>query len=100
DNAIKLTTALYYTPAGRVIQARGIQPNVVVPNFKVNKSDQGMLSIDESDYDNHLANGGAKKEQKQLNTLKKLRKKEVALAQKDYQLYEALMMLKGMNALR
>src|SRR5690606_6488457 len=35
DAAIKLTTALYYTPAGREIQAKGITPNVNVPQLTV-----------------------------------------------------------------
>ncbi len=30
NTAIKLTTALYYTPSGRSIQAQGIQPDVVI----------------------------------------------------------------------
>ena len=47
-----------------------------------------------------LVNSDAKDEQKRLEKLKKVRQKEVALAKEDYQLYEALMMLKGMNALR
>ena len=35
DGAIKLTTALYHTPSGQIIQAKGIQPDVLVPSLEV-----------------------------------------------------------------
>lgn len=98
DSAIKLTTALYYTPAGRVIQAEGIQPNVVIPELTVSEKDiKGLVDIDESDYRNHLLNE-KKSDLSKLEALKQLRKKELELAKEDYQLYEALMILKGMHA--
>ena len=100
DSAIKLTTALYYTPSGREIQAHGIQPNVIVPELVVNKDEKEFLTIDESDYQNHLKNGARKKEQARLDAIKKMRKAELKLAKDDYQLYEALMMLKGMHSLQ
>lgn len=100
NSAIKLTTALYYTPSGREIQAHGIEPNVVVPDLIVNKNQKEFLTIDESDYQNHLKNGARKKEQARLDAIKKIRKAESKLAKDDYQLYEALMMLKGMHSLR
>lgn len=101
-SAIKLTTALYYTPAGRVIQAQGIQPDVVIPNLKVSKKDiKGLIDIDESDYRNHLPNANTiKKDAAKIKALKQQRKKELKLALDDYPLYEALMMLKGMNAVK
>ena len=56
-SALKLTTALYYTPAGREIQARGIEPNVVVPELSVdNKKSIDYLNIDEANYDSHIKN--------------------------------------------
>lgn len=100
DSAIKLTTALYYTPAGRVIQAEGIQPDVVVPELSVSEKDiKGLLDIDESNYRNHLINKN-KSDKAQLEALKAQRKKEIELAKEDYQLYEALMLLKGMYAIK
>lgn len=99
-SAIKLTTALYHTPSGRVIQAEGILPDVVVPNLTVSeKNIKGLLDIEESNYRHHLQNG-KKTNAKQLEILKSLRKKELNLAKEDYQLYEALMILKGMNAVK
>nr|MCH9769246.1 peptidase S41 [Gammaproteobacteria bacterium] len=99
-SAIKLTTALYHTPSGRVIQAQGILPDVIVPELKVSEKDiKGLLDIDESDYRNHLSNAN-KANQEKLAQLKKQRKTEFKLAQDDYQMYEALMMLKGLHALK
>ncbi|HUJ00972.1 MAG TPA: S41 family peptidase [Usitatibacter sp.] len=49
NQAVKLTTALYYTPSGRSIQAKGISPDIVVQDG----SDQKML-LREADLQNHL----------------------------------------------
>ncbi len=102
NSAIKLTTALYHTPSGRVIQAQGIEPNVVVPELKVSeKNTDGLIDFDEADYRNHLKNNTHDKTvEAKLAALKKQRKEEIKLARKDYQLYEALMMLKGLHAVK
>jgi carboxyl-terminal processing protease len=52
---IKLTTARYFTPSGRSIQAKGITPDVVVEDGTVSSADQA-LRIREADLENHLAN--------------------------------------------
>jgi carboxyl-terminal processing protease len=54
---LKLTIARYYTPSGRSIQAKGIQPDIVVKRRFINKDDmddigEGMLK--EKDLQNHL----------------------------------------------
>lgn len=98
DSALKLTTALYYTPAGRVIQAQGIQPDVVIPQMNVTKENNDFIDFDESEFNNHLKNGDAKRYRAKLDDLKKTREQELEIAKKDYQMYEALMMLKGMHA--
>lgn len=101
NSAIKITTALYHTPNGSVIQARGIIPDVMVPTLEVSDSKlKDMINIDESDYQNHLQNGDAKKEAQYLKQLQQRRENELKLAKEDYQLYEALMMLKGMSAVQ
>jgi carboxyl-terminal processing protease len=60
NTAVKLTTARYYTPKGRSIQARGI-----VPDLKVDETAEGdglnALSVRETDLDHHLANEGEAK---------------------------------------
>lgn len=98
DSAIKLTTALYYTPAGREIQAEGIIPDVVVPELAVKASNGDAISIDEADFQNHLLNGNTTPGQQSITEQKKMAESEVDLAKDDYQLYQALMMLKGLRA--
>lgn len=53
DYAIKLTTALYFTPLGRSIQAQGIIPDIVVPLAEVKPIDIG-LSLSERSLASHL----------------------------------------------
>lgn len=102
DGAIKLTTALYHTPSGRVIQAKGIQPDVVVPQLQINPGDAPpTLNIDEGAYRNHLANGDT--DENLQNTAKQYQKDrdtEIALAKEDYQLFTAYMMLKGISSVK
>lgn len=100
DSAIKLTTALYYTPAGREIQAEGIVPDVSVPELAVKTTDSNLVSIDEADFQNHLLNqnGHLSATQQALETAQKTLQTEMTLAKDDYQLYQALMMLKGLSA--
>ena len=93
DEAIKLTTALYYTPAGREIQAEGITPDVEVPDLKVAQSDAPSIDIDESSLENHLANSRSK-----LNLDDSNSADDIKLAKDDYQLYQALIVLQGMSA--
>jgi carboxyl-terminal processing protease len=101
DTAIKLTTALYLTPSGRVIQAQGIHPDVVVPELTVDpKKVTALIDVDESNLRGHLQ--GEVEEtadaKKKLEILQR-NKKAISLAKEDYQLYEALLMLKGMHAI-
>lgn len=95
---LKLTTALYYTPAGRSIQATGIIPDVFVTNMTVNKTDSDEVLIDpinENDLSGHLKNGNGETLRENLEE----RAKEGSnLAQTDFQLYEALMILEGLSA--
>lgn len=58
-SAIKLTTALYYTPAGRSIQAKGIEPDIIVPYVEMPKlisREEDYMAIDESGLEGHLDN--------------------------------------------
>jgi carboxyl-terminal processing protease len=58
--AIKLTTARYYTPNGRSIQAKGITPDIVVEEATVTEGEAGV-KLREADLERHLSNpqGGA-----------------------------------------
>ncbi|HAN80237.1 MAG TPA: peptidase S41, partial [Gammaproteobacteria bacterium] len=56
EYALKLTTALYYTPSGRSIQAKGIQPTIQVSGGKAHiESD---TQVRETDLPKHLENAG------------------------------------------
>ena len=55
NTAIKLTTARYYTPSGRSIQAKGITPDIVVEE-STNGSGAAAMRVREADLDRHLSN--------------------------------------------
>jgi carboxyl-terminal processing protease len=107
-HALKLTTALYYTPAGRQIQNSGIKPDVVVENFKVTSTNPDTLvlgPIREFELKNHLKSKNTMTETTASNdadatTDKKLSATDTDyadLAQQDFQLYEALKVLQAVN---
>jgi carboxyl-terminal processing protease len=62
ETGVKLTTALYYTPSGRSIQAEGIQPDIVVERARITRLKEDDRSIKEQDLAGHLLNGSHKKE--------------------------------------
>lgn len=93
DRAIKLTTARYYTPGGRSIQAQGIAPDILVERARVEtmaRTDQ----VTEADLGRHLRNGEADGE-----TRERRPPAEASLQARDNQLYEALNLLKGLHIL-
>ncbi len=92
--AIKVTTARYYTPSGRSIQAEGIKPDVVIDRVKVEKLEKERLSVKEKDLSGHLENGEAEKaiEDKESENVSELDK----LLEEDYELNEALRLVKAM----
>ena len=104
--AVKLTTARYYTPSGRSIQAEGIVPDITLDNVRVASVETTFEPIKESHLSRHLGNGNGKssKDQNKKKTGKadktdKTDDKEgdeESLARSDYQLYEALNLLKGL----
>jgi len=91
--ALKLTTARYYTPKGRSIQEVGIVPDIIVEEAKVTKANNGTR-IREEDLTGHLQN-----ENKNNNSAKKSKKKKNQKENDaaDYQLNEALNLLKGIT---
>ncbi len=91
-HAIKLTTALYHTPSGRVIQNKGIVPDIVIENLQVagSKVDTSMISpIREFELKGHLPG-------KDQATTADDKRDTVNLARTDFQLYQALKILKTM----
>jgi carboxyl-terminal processing protease len=92
SRAIKLTTALYFTPNGRSIQAEGIVPDIVVERATITAYNDPQ-QITEADLSGHLNNGnGASEKDKDQQS-------SSALLADDNQLYEALALLKGLNIL-
>ena len=89
DRAVKLTTALYYTPNGRSIQAAGIVPDILVERAQVTTFENpGQIS--EADLNRHLDNSNGDAPRRQARK---------SLLTEDNQLYEALTLLKGVNIL-
>ncbi|MDR3491223.1 MAG: S41 family peptidase [Gammaproteobacteria bacterium] len=89
-HALKLTTALYYTPSGKQIQTDGIKPDVLVENLKVTSSNADssiMGPIREFELKNQFLPKNANK--KVINSSEDF----TDLAQQDFQLYQALKML-------
>ena len=97
NSALKLTTARYYTPSGRSIQAEGIVPDIQLEHLQVAaKDDNGFKPLKEADLTGHLDN---KKGADKKTSDKPKNGDLLALASDDYPVYEALNMLKGLNLL-
>jgi carboxyl-terminal processing protease len=100
NTAIKLTTARYYTPSGRSIQAKGITPDVIVEE----PGTQPLGRVREADLQRHLPNGDEKREAEQAARPKPAAPgatngepyKPTELGSKDdFQLVQAIAFLKG-----
>ena len=52
--AIKLTTARYFTPKGRSIQAKGITPDIVVSQATIKEDDESKFQVSEKDLSRAL----------------------------------------------
>ena len=92
SRAVKLTTALYFTPNGRSIQAEGIVPDIPVERARVTAYDSAG-QVTEADLSGHLSNGSGNKSRGASG------KVASELLASDNQLYEALTLLKGINIL-
>lgn len=122
ERGIKITTARYYTPSGRSIQAQGIDPDLVIEQGKVSLL-AAREGVHEADLNKHLVHkddkpaAGARSEPasrkpavKSLgadkNGVQSLRidapdeDDDKPLAEQDYQLYNALNLLKGISQSR
>lgn len=108
---IKLTTARYYTPGGRSIQAKGIEPDILVEDPASVGRDSGIFRLREADLNKHLINdrpSRKKPDTTEDTTLSlpdtnedtsKLAPAEFG-SKNDYQLNQALNLLKGMQILQ
>ena len=99
--AVKLTTARYYTPNGTSIQAEGIAPDIRLDDVRVSLVDSGFEPVKEANLSRHLSNGNgedngkgeAGEDDAPQSDDSKI---DEPLAKTDYQLYEALNLLKGL----
>jgi len=99
NTAVKITTARYYTPSGRSIQAEGIKPDITLENVTVEASEASALNpIKEADLVGHLDNGNSAKTPGKKSEQGK--KQQKPLVERDYQLNEALNLLKGLYILQ
>ena len=88
--AMRITTARYYTPSGRSIQAKGIEPDIEVKPAKVEELESYALNISEAELNNALKNDSEEGQK----TDKKSKKSKEDLA--DYQLTRALDLVKAL----
>lgn len=91
--AMRLTTARYYTPSGRSIQVKGIEPDVAVKPAKVEEI-ESPFELSEGEYNNALKNDSEEKVDAKKQAAKKAEKEELA---KDYQLARALDLVRAMG---
>lgn len=99
--ALKLTTALYYTPSGRSIQAKGIVPDIEVPNITPLPAQEKRMEIKEKDLEKSLAPDGKLDEPqpKSQESPPGAAAKDNDL-QKDYQLRRAVELLQSITLLK
>ena len=118
DTALKITTARYYTPSGRSIQAKGIVPDVLVDDT-AEGSPYAILRMREADLDKHLQSGQGNEEKDKALEKEREKSREEAMkrleeeskkpnserrppefgSEKDFQLQQAMQRLKGLPVL-
>ncbi|MBL9073506.1 S41 family peptidase [Tabrizicola sp.] len=109
DGAMRLTTARYYTPSGRSIQALGISPDIVVnqperppvdPNATEEEKSAALREQSEADLRGAISNDSMTDEEKRLYEEELARAEEAAkLRDEDYQLAYAVDIIKGLTAI-
>ncbi len=109
DGAMRLTTARYYTPSGRSIQALGISPDIIVQQPRTERAAEAAAedgeeetapSRSEADLRGALDNDSLTEDQRQQIEQERARAEAAAaLREEDYQLAYAIDILKGLSAL-
>ena len=89
--AMRITTARYYTPSGRSIQAKGIEPDILVKPAKIEELESYALNISEAELNNALKNDTSSEKEEKTNKSKN--KEDLA----DYQLIRALDLVKALS---
>ncbi|NCO86095.1 MAG: S41 family peptidase [Rhodobacterales bacterium] len=104
DGAMRLTTARYYTPSGRSIQALGISPDIIVqqprPNPVAEGEEEAPTFLNEADLRGSLNNDSlTEDEMRMIQEDRDRAEATAALREQDYQLAYAIDILKGLSAL-
>ena len=100
STAVKMTTARYFTPSGRSIQAEGIVPDITIDRVKVTASENADFEpLREQDLSKHISNGNGKTDEEIAKEAAKEKADDAPLAVTDYTLSEALNLLKGIHIL-
>jgi carboxyl-terminal processing protease len=102
DAALKLTTARYFTPNGRSIQASGITPDIRIDRLRVENLEADPTLVMEADLNRHLDNGngaetGSDQPEAEDAVPDSVTNEETSLSESDYELYAALNVLKGLT---
>ena len=104
--AMRLTTARYYTPSGRSIQALGVSPDIVVeqprtsPKDEEEEEDTARSRRNEADLRGSLDNDSlSEEEREQIESDREAAIKSAELREQDYQLAYAIDLLKGLRVL-
>ncbi|WP_068114167.1 S41 family peptidase [Tropicimonas marinistellae] len=107
DGAMRLTTARYYTPSGRSIQALGVSPDIVVeqpaarPDAEDEEENEALdhFTRSEADLRGRLDNDSlTEDERRQIEEERQKAEDAAALREEDYQLAYAIDILKGLSA--
>jgi carboxyl-terminal processing protease len=100
--ALKLTTARYFTPNGRSIQAEGIEPDVPLERMQLTAVEQSFQPLGERDLARHLnnPNGKAKSVDSKAANQPVADSDEANLAKADFGVHEALNLLKALNIIQ
>ncbi|MDG1406698.1 MAG: S41 family peptidase [Octadecabacter sp.] len=104
DSAMRLTTARYYTPSGRSIQALGISPDIIVEQPRIDPTAEVMeeerYTRSEADLRGSLSNDSLTVDEIEQIQADRMRAEDAAaLREEDYQLAYAIDILKGLSAL-
>ncbi len=106
DGAMRLTTARYYTPSGRSIQALGVSPDIVVeqprrsPNATEDEEESTLFQRSEADLRGSLDNDSLSEDEVRQIEADRAKAEEAArLREEDYQLAYAIDILKGLSAI-
>ncbi|GAB5477853.1 MAG: S41 family peptidase [Marinobacter nauticus] len=94
-HAIKMTTARYFTPDGRSIQATGIKPDIEVRPAELKELDSRPF-FTEADLSGHLE---GENEEEARKAREQAAEAQASAADRDYQLRSALNLLKGLHIL-